>query len=70
MATSSRVGQKFSINGDFLAFTYDGAQIVDDMADPPNARGPAPVGPCIASVADFRRAERPVQDGFVVEVAL
>jgi cholesterol oxidase len=67
LALSPVLGQRFTGNGDVLAFGYEAKEVIDGCGfghhDP---AGRAPVGPCISSVIDLR--ERPeLDDGMVLE---
>lgn len=64
---SARVGQRFSGNGDVLAFAFDADQPVHGIgAGSRDPQSIAPVGPCITGVIDARGTER-LDDGMVVE---
>ncbi|HUF47198.1 MAG TPA: GMC oxidoreductase [Vicinamibacterales bacterium] len=63
---SSQVGERFSGNGDVLAFAYDTADPINGIGS--GHKDPAslpPVGPCITTVIDLRPAD--VNDGMIVE---
>ncbi|HEX5416766.1 MAG TPA: GMC family oxidoreductase N-terminal domain-containing protein, partial [Chloroflexota bacterium] len=64
---SDQLGERFSGNGDYLAFSYNGASVVNatGFGDLPLGQIP-PVGPNIAGIIDLR--EQPtLRDGLVVE---
>jgi cholesterol oxidase len=67
LSVSDRVGQRFTGNGDILAFVYDG-----DTPQHPVGFGLAPtpdgrrVGPCITGVIDLRATPQ-FADGMVIE---
>jgi len=70
LALSPRLGDRFSANGDVLAFATGTAVPVDgigERADRANFRRPA--GPCITAVIDQRPGRR-LDDGIVVEDAV
>ena len=64
---SDQVGQRFSGNGDVLAFAYDTKASINGIGsghlDP---SGLPPVGPCISSVIDLRGTPD-LKDGLIVE---
>ena len=67
LGLSPVLGERFTGNGDVLAFGYEVKDVIDGCGfghhDP---AGRAPVGPCISSVIDMR--ERPeLDDGMVLE---
>jgi len=65
---SAQVGQRFSGNGDVLAFAYDTTAPIDGIGD--GHRDPAsmpPVGPCITTVIDLHETAADVNQGMVVE---
>jgi cholesterol oxidase len=67
LALSPVLGERFTGNGDVLAFGYEAKDVIDGCGfghhDP---AGRSPVGPCISSVIDMR--ERPeLNDGMVLE---
>ena len=72
LKVSSRVGQRFSTNGDVLGFSYNGTKKVNSvglttehMTENKKAKPP---GPCITSVMDFRKTtDGNVKNGFVIE---
>lgn len=68
LATSERVGERFSGNGDVLGFAYNCDQEINGIGkgtrepDPDN-----PVGPCITSVIDTRAASDDYKEGMSIE---
>ena len=64
---SSKVGERFSGNGDVLGFAYNTDQVIDGIGYghkvPPPDR---PVGPCISGVIDQRNTPD-VNDGIIIE---
>ena len=67
LSLSDRVGERFSGNGDVLAFAYDTDREINGIGfgDRP-VGGIAPVGPCITGIIDHRDTPD-VTDGFVIE---
>ena len=67
LALSDRVGQRFTGNGDVLAFVYDGDEPMHPvgfgLAPLPDGRR---VGPCITGVIDLRQTQG-FGDGMVIE---
>jgi cholesterol oxidase len=64
---SDQVGQRFSGNGDFLGFSYNGAQPINATGFGALAPGQIPpVGPNIAGIIDLRDQPQ-LRDGFVIE---
>ena len=64
---SDQLGQRFTGNGDVLAFSYDGKNPVSGIGFgdlPPKDR--APVGPCITGIIDIRKQTN-LDDGMVIE---
>ncbi|XXF75444.1 GMC family oxidoreductase [Myxococcaceae bacterium GXIMD 01537] len=65
LSTSERLGQRFSANGDVMAFGYN-------LDVPVNAVGHGddedaePVGPCITGIIDLRQ-DGPAEEGMVIE---
>ncbi len=66
---SDQVGQRFSGNGDFLGFSYNGASRINatGFGDLPPGQID-PVGPNITGIIDIREQSR-LTDGFVIEDA-
>jgi cholesterol oxidase len=67
LALSDRLGERFTGNGDVLAFAYNGdlpANAVG-IGHPPRS-GVAPPGPCITGAIDLRAARR-LEDGMIIE---
>ena len=67
LAVSDRVGERFTGNGDVLAFGYNTDQPINGIGFGRHEPGDiAPVGPCITGVIDVR--DRPnLNDGMVIE---
>ncbi len=67
LAVSDELGQRFTGNGDVLAFAYNNNVPVNGIGvgDPPVA-DTDPVGPCITGLVDLRGTER-LEDGMVIE---
>lgn len=67
LALSQRLGERFTGNGDALAFAYAGDAEVNGVGvgDPPCATT-EPVGPCITGLIDLRGTPR-LDDGMVIE---
>lgn len=67
LATSDRVGDRFTGNGDVLGFGYNCEERINAVGFGPHPPGSIdPVGPCITSVIDLR--EQPVLEaGMVIE---
>jgi cholesterol oxidase len=67
LATSDKLGQHMTGNGDVLAFGYNGDRVINGIGT--GHRDPAsmdPVGPCITGIIDLRN--QPVlTDGMVIE---
>ena len=67
LATSNKLGQHMTGNGDVLAFGYNGERVINGIGS--GHRNPAsmePVGPCITGIIDLRN--QPVlTDGIVIE---
>ncbi len=67
LAVSDQVGQRFSGNGDVLAFAYNADEKINGIgfgSQSPN--GKEPVGPCIAGIIDLRH-EPTLEEGMVIE---
>lgn len=67
LSLSDRVGERFTGNGDVLAFGYNNDDVIDGIGyghRPPAGR--APVGPCITGVIDGRAQPEP-ERGMVIE---
>ena len=64
---SAELGQRFTGNGDVLAFAYNNDIPINGVGfgHPPTA-SPGAVGPCIAGMIDLRGTER-LEDGIVIE---
>jgi cholesterol oxidase len=67
LAVSERLGERFTGNGDVLAFAYNNNVPVNGIGfgEPPVVQA-EPVGPCITGVIDLRSTER-LEDGMVIE---
>ena len=67
LALSDKLGEKFTGNGDVLAFAYNNEKPINGIGfgHPPNAE-PGPVGPCISGLIDLRGTPE-LKDGFVIE---
>jgi cholesterol oxidase len=68
LATSGRLGHRFTGNGDVLAFSYNAGRPIDGIGfgHHDHAGRTPPVGPCIAGIVDLR--EQPeLRDGMVIE---
>jgi cholesterol oxidase len=67
LALSDRLGERFTGNGDVLAFSYNNNVSINGIGvgDPPAADTP-PVGPCITGLIDLRSTEK-LEDGMVIE---
>ena len=67
LPVSDRIGERFSSNGDVLAFAYDTDRTINGIGFGNRPAGEiAPVGPCITGIID-NRATANVTDGFVIE---
>jgi len=67
LALSDRLGERFSGNGDFLAFGYNGETPVNGIGFGDHDVGELPaVGPCIAGIVDVREQED-LGHGLVIE---
>ena len=67
---STRLGSRFTANGDVLGFAWNRKRPVHSVGaghEPPDPEHPA--GPCIAAYID-RQSGRPVDDGMIVEDAV
>lgn len=67
LAVSTRVGQQFSSNADFLGFSYNGKNELDGMGwgeNPPGRYGP--VGPTITGVIGYSAGE-PLSGQYIIE---
>ena len=67
VAMSDRVGERFTGNGDVLAFSYNSDQAIDGVgfgAHAPEDRDP--VGPCITGLIDLRNQPE-LEQGMVIE---
>jgi len=67
LAVSDQLGERFTGNGDVLAFAYNNNLPINGIGvgDPPIA-DTEPVGPCITGLIDLRNAQR-LEDGMVIE---
>ncbi len=67
LAVSERLGERFTGNGDVLAFAYNNNVPINGIGvgEPPIAATP-PVGPCITGLIDLRGTDR-LEDGMVIE---
>ena len=67
LALSGRLGERFTGNGDVLAFSYNGNKPIDGIGfgDLPT-NGRTPVGPCITGIVDIRKQPN-LDDGMVIE---
>lgn len=67
LAVSEHLGERFTGNGDVLAFAYNNNAPVNGIGvgEPPVV-DTGPVGPCIAGLIDLRDTER-LEDGMVIE---
>ncbi len=67
VAMSSRLGARFSGNGDVLGFAYNADQVINGIGMGSRAVEPGKeVGPCITGVIDGR-GSTDVNDGFIIE---
>lgn len=69
---SDQTGKRFSTNGDVLAFSYNGSERANSVGletkHMTEDKTATPPGPCITSVADFRkRGENTLKHQFVIE---
>jgi cholesterol oxidase len=67
LAVSQRVGERFTGNGDVLAFAYNNNLPINGIGvgEPPVAET-GPVGPCITGLIDLRNTDA-LEDGMVIE---
>ncbi|MDH4983928.1 alpha/beta fold hydrolase [Hyphomicrobium sp. D-2] len=67
LAVSDQLGERFTGNGDVLAFAYNNDVRINGIGvgDPPVA-DTGPVGPCISGMIDLRNTEN-LEDGIVIE---
>jgi cholesterol oxidase len=67
LAVSDKLGERFTGNGDVLAFAYNNNVPVNGIGvgDPPSAETD-PVGPCITGLIDLRNTAK-LEDGMVIE---
>ena len=68
LAVSDYLGKAFTGNGDVLAFAYNTDKEIRSIGfgkDSPASR--KPVGPCITSVIDLRQANKPLEEGMIIE---
>ncbi|UII25974.1 GMC family oxidoreductase [Fulvivirga maritima] len=65
---SDMVGQRFSGNGDFLAFGYNNDIRINGIGRPDSSNGAEidEIGPCITSVIDTRK-DSPLEEGMTIE---
>jgi cholesterol oxidase len=67
LALSDRLGERFTGNGDVLAFGYNTEQVTNGVGWGHHRAGEIPpVGPCISGIIDMRHEER-LEDGMVAE---
>ena len=67
LTMSDHVGERFSGNGDVLAFAYDTDRDINGVGFGTHAEGEIPpVGPCITGIIDNRDTSN-VSEGFVIE---
>ncbi|MEM7167718.1 MAG: alpha/beta fold hydrolase [Planctomycetota bacterium] len=67
LSLSSRLGERFTGNGDVLAFSYNCDQAINGVGwGDGDLRADAPVGPCITSIVDAREKDS-LEDGMVIE---
>ena len=67
LAVSDQVGERFTGNGDVLAFAYDTDHVINGVGWGHHRPGEIPaVGPCITSVIDLRRQSQ-LDDGMIIE---
>ena len=67
LSLSDRLGDRFTGNGDVLAFAYNTDRVINGVGFGKKKPGTMkPVGPCIAGIIDNRDTADP-QDGFVIE---
>ncbi len=67
LATSDKLGQHLTGNGDVLAFGYNGDRVINGIGFGHRAVGSMdPVGPCITGVIDLR-GQPVLTDGMVIE---
>ena len=67
LTLSDRIGQRFTGNGDVLAFAYNNAHAIDGVGYGHEGVDPAqPCGPCITGLIDLRGTPT-LHDGMVVE---
>ncbi len=67
LALSERLGQRFSGNGDVLAFGYNCDREIDGIGcGPKSPPGRSLAGPCITGIID-QRAGSPIQEAMVIE---
>jgi cholesterol oxidase len=62
---SPRLGERFTGNGDVLAFSYNGDREIDGVGFGEHVRTPR-VGPCITGIIDLRHRPQ-LDDGMVIE---
>jgi cholesterol oxidase len=78
LTLSDRLGERFSGNGDILAFDFNTDRTINGIGAgtrPVRANGHPcadeqaidPVGPCITGIIDQRDPQQPVRDGYVIE---
>jgi len=68
LATSDMVGKRFSGNGDFLGFSYNGEDKINGIGfGNHNPDSMDPCGPCITTLTDTRKTSENYRDGLVVE---
>ncbi len=67
LAVSDKLGERFTGNGDVLAFAYNNESVINGIGFGHPARAtPGPVGPCISGLIDLR-GSAVLEDGYVIE---
>jgi cholesterol oxidase len=66
LPVSTRLGERFSGNGDVLAFVFNAETTINGIGLGESVDSPSPPGPCITSVIDARRKPA-FETGMVVE---
>lgn len=67
LAVSGQLGERFTGNGDVLAFAYDADPVINGVGWGHHHPGEIPpVGPCITSVIDLRQQSQ-LDDGMIIE---
>lgn len=68
LALSDRLGERFTGNGDIVAFAYNVDEPVHAVGTGARLPEPGtPVGPCITGMIDTRDADRPLEEGLSIE---